>query len=139
MPYSCNYMYQIVNDVYRYPEILPWCGGSEIHHQDEHLMEASLIMSISGMEQKFTTRNNLIPGQSISMELCEGPFEILRGQWRFMPLADSGCKVELDLEFELKPGFASAIIGSAFGKIANSMVDSFCTRAQELDERENKD
>ena len=102
-------------------------------------MEASLVMSISGMEQSFTTRNTMVPGQSIDMQLSDGPFESLQGQWRFTPLEDSGCKVELELKFQLKPGLASAIIGPAFGKIANSMVDSFCTRARKLDECENAD
>lgn len=102
-------------------------------------MKASLTMCISGLEQKFTTQNRMLPGQSIDMELSEGPFETLRGQWRFTPLDDDACKIELDLKFQLKPGLASAIIGPAFGKIANSMVDSFCTRARELDERKNPD
>ena len=102
-------------------------------------MEASLTMRISGMEQRFTTQNRMLPNHSIDMELSEGPFETLQGQWRFTPLDDHACKVELDLKFELKPGLASAIIGPAFGRIANSMVDSFCARARELDERKNPD
>ena len=137
MPYACDYMYQIVNDVRQYPEFLPWCNKSEIHQQDEHSMKASLTMRISGLEERFTTHNRMTPGQSIDMELSDGPFEVLCGQWRFIPLDDLGCKVELNLQFQLKPGLASAIVGPAFGKIANSMVDSFCARARELDERKN--
>lgn len=102
-------------------------------------MEATLTMKISGVEERFTTHNQMSPDQSIDMELFDGPFDTLQGQWRFTPLHDSGCKVELDIKFQLKPGLASAIIGPVFGKIANSMVDSFCARARELDERKNPD
>ena len=137
MPYSAEFMYRIVNDVDRYPEFLPWCGGSEVHRQDEQSMDATLTIRISGIEQKFSTHNRMQPGQSIEMELSEGPFEALQGQWRFTPLEDAGCKIELDLKFEMKQGLASAIIAPAFSKIANTMVDSFCARARVLDEREN--
>ena len=132
-------MYQIVNDVARYSEFLPWCGGSEIHRQDTHSMEASLKINLSGIQQSFTTKNRMQPGQLIEMTLSDGLFESLQGQWRFTPLDEVGCKIELDLNFELKQGLASAIIAPAFSKIANTMVDSFCARARELDERENTD
>jgi ribosome-associated toxin RatA of RatAB toxin-antitoxin module len=66
------------------------------------------------------------------MALVEGPFSRLQGLWSFTPVDDEGCKVELVLEYELKRGLASAIIASAFSRIANTMVSSFCDRANEL-------
>ena len=135
MPYSAEYMYRIVNDVDRYSEFLPWCGGSEVHRADENEMEASISIRLAGLKQRFTTHNRMQPGKSIDMQLVDGPFESLRGRWQFTPLADQGCKVALELQFQLKPGLTSAIIGPAFSKIANTMVDSFCARARELNER----
>lgn len=135
MPYPAETMYRIVNDVKRYPEFLPWCDGSEVHRADEREMEASISIRLAGMAQRFTTHNRMRPNESIDMQLLDGPFDYLRGRWRFTPLADQGCKVELELQFKLKRSLASAIIGPAFNKIANTMVDSFCARARELNER----
>lgn len=137
MPYSAEFMYRIVRDVDLYSEFLPWCGGSEIHRADEHEMEASVVIRLAGLRKRFTTRNRMQPGQRIDMELIEGPFEVLRGQWRFTPIDDQSCRIELELKFQLKAGLAARIIAPAFSKIANTMVDSFCARARELHERQD--
>ena len=56
----------------------------------------------------------------------------LHGRWRFTPLEQDGCKIELLLDFEFKRGLAAAMIAPAFTRIANTLVDSFCQRAREL-------
>ena len=136
MPYDAEFMFQIVNDVAAYPEFLPWCGGIEIHQQTDQLMEASILMQISGLNQRFRTRNNLVPGQSITMTLLNGPFESLDGVWQFTAIAEDGCKIELLLNFEVKQGLAARILKPAFNRIANTMVDSFCERARIIHERQ---
>lgn len=125
-------MYDIVNRVEDYPEFLPWCGGAELHCEDDNSLEASIKISLAGVEQWFRTRNSMVPGESIEIELVDGPFKQLHGHWRFTPLDDDGCKTELKLSFEFKRGLAAAVIAPAFTRIANGMVDSFCQRAQEL-------
>ena len=125
-------MYDLVNNVDAYPEFLPWCGGVEIHHVDRTSMEASILMRGAGLNHWFKTRNRMVPGKLIEMELIQGPFKSLEGRWRFTTVGERGCKIELVLKFEFKHGLATAIIKPAFTRIANTMVDSFCTRAQEL-------
>ena len=71
MPYSPDFMYRIVNDVERYPEFLPWCGGSRVHSASEQDMEASVDINMAGMKQSFTTRNRMQPGERIDMELVD--------------------------------------------------------------------
>ena len=132
MPYPASFMYDVVNNVDSYPDFLPWCGGVETHHVDETSMEASILMRGAGLNHWFKTRNSMQPGKSIAMELVEGPFRKLQGLWSFTPVDADGCRVELVLEYELKRGLASAIIAPAFSRIANTMVSSFCDRANEL-------
>ena len=98
-------------------------------------MEASIRIVKAGLDLWFKTRNTLQPGESIDMCLLEGPFRELEGHWRFTPLADAGCKIELELNFEMKRGLTSAIIAPAFNQIANTLVESFCARAREIHER----
>ena len=135
MPYPAQFMYDIVNDVDSYPEFLPWCGSVKIHQLDNSSMEASILMRGAGLNHWFKTRNSMVPGKSIEMELVEGPFSKLEGLWSFTPIDSEGCKIELRLLFEMKQGLASTLIAPAFSRIANTMVDSFCDRARDQYER----
>lgn len=135
MPYPARFMYDIVNDVERYPEFLPWCGGARIEHADEHSMRAAILMQAAGLNHWFKTRNTMVAGESIEIELVEGPFSRLDGSWRFTQLNDHGCKIELALNFEIRHGLAAAIMTPAFSRIANTLVESFCNRARQLHER----
>lgn len=135
LPYPASFMYDIVNQVEAYPEFLPWCGGARLHQADDTSMEASINISVGGLNQWFKTRNSMVPGKSIEIELVDGPFKRLHGHWRFSALEDEGSKIELVMKFEFKRGLAAAVIAPAFTRIANTMVDSFCQRARELDER----
>lgn len=135
MPYPAQFMYDIVNDVESYPEFLPWCGDVKINQLNNSSMEASILMRGAGLNHWFKTRNSMVPGQSIEMELVEGPFNKLEGLWSFTPIDSDGCKIELMLQFEIKQGLASTLIAPAFSRIANTMVDSFCERARDRYER----
>ena len=135
MPYPVQFMYDIVNDVDSYPVFLPWCGGVKIHKLDNFSMEASILMRGAGLNHWFKTRNSMVPGKSIEIELIEGPFSKLDGRWSFTPIDSEGCKIELRLLFEMKQGLASKLITPAFSRIANTMVDSFCDRAKDQYER----
>ena len=132
LPYPPRFVYDIVNEVEAYPEFLPWCGGVEIEQADTTGMRASIRISGAGLNQWFKTRNRMVPGESIEIELVEGPFTNLQGRWQFTPLDDAGCRIDLTMEFEFKAGLAAALIRPAFTRIANTLVNSFCTRAHQL-------
>ena len=68
------------------------------------------------------------------MQLIDGPFKKLEGGWHFHNLDAESCKIELDLEFEFSLGLASALLTPIFSQIANTMVDSFCSRAYEVNQ-----
>ena len=135
LPFSAEFMYQLVNDIESYPDFLPWCGGARIMRTNAEGMDAAILISKTGLNHWFTTRNRLTPNRQIQMSLLEGPFQRLEGIWRFSELADSGCKIELELDFETRRGMAAKIITPAFSAIANTMVDAFCARARALHER----
>jgi ribosome-associated toxin RatA of RatAB toxin-antitoxin module len=132
MPYSAKQMYDIVNEVDRYPEFLPWCADSRILSQDEGSMEASILMRKGKLNHSFTTCNRLQDGKRIEVQLVKGPFKTLTGAWLFNDLPSHGSKIELDLKFEFSSRIISMLIGPIFTQIANSLVDAFCQRAHEL-------
>ncbi len=130
--YSCQQMYELVNDVPSYPQFLPGCSKATVLSHQTDVITARLDISKAGISQSFTTRNTLTPHHYISMELVDGPFKFLRGGWRFVPLDENACKVVLELHFE----FSNKLIEFAFGKIFNeltaSMVQAFTERAKKV-------
>jgi ribosome-associated toxin RatA of RatAB toxin-antitoxin module len=130
--HSAANMYALVQDVPSYTQFLSWCIAAEVHHQTAMSQEASLAVSIAGMEQRFTTLNQLIPGHSVQMQLLEGPFKDLLGKWSFIPLGEDGSKVSLVMDFHMTKGPMAGLFGRGFGKIADRLVDDFCKRADEV-------
>jgi ribosome-associated toxin RatA of RatAB toxin-antitoxin module len=85
-----------------------------------------------GIRHRVTTRNQLESSQTIDITLVEGPFRNLAGRWHFKLLSEHACKVILTLEFEFTGSLARMTFGQVFSQAANTMVDAFCRRADEL-------
>jgi len=135
--YPAEKMFDLVNDVDRYPEFLPWCGGVEIVDEDEQTVHAALKINYKGIKQRFSTRNRLERpvGEktgSIVMVLVDGPFRVLDGQWRFKPLGEGACKIEFNLHYAFSSKLLEKMFGPVFSHIANSFVDAFVKRAEFL-------
>lgn len=130
--YPAMQMYRLVHDVPSYPEFLRWCTEAVVHEQDFEHQLASLAISVGGLQQRFTTRNRLVPGERLSLSLVEGPFRALSGEWRFLQLGDAGSKVTLELSFDFRRGLVSAAFERGFARIADHLVGEFCHRAEAL-------
>jgi ribosome-associated toxin RatA of RatAB toxin-antitoxin module len=130
--YSAQQMYDLVADIERYGEFLPWCGGARILARDGEKLEASIVIAASGLNRAFTTANRMQSGRRIEMNLKEGPFRKLHGDWHFTPLSETACKIELDLAFEFEHSIVGRILGPVFIPIANGLVDAFHLRAKQL-------
>lgn len=127
---SAQAMYELVCDVDRYPEFLPWCSGAAVLEADKQRQVASVSISRYMPQSSFTTVNTLVEHQSIHMALQDGPFKHLDGTWRFTPLSDSACKIELSVDFEFSSAMVATLISPAFNRVCDSIVNAFITRAQ---------
>jgi ribosome-associated toxin RatA of RatAB toxin-antitoxin module len=133
--YSPHEMYNLVTDVNRYSQFLPWCEHARVVEEHEDGMTAEMGIAFSGVRQTFSTRNLHIPDSEVRMQLLNGPFSQLEGQWNFTPLGDGSqraCKVELTLNYGFDRSALSAVVSPVFDKIASSMVDAFVKRAQQV-------
>ena len=130
--HSAERMFHLVNDIARYPEFLPWCAGAEVHRADADEVMASLEVAKGGVRQRLTTRNRLLVPEAIEMNLVDGPFSNLAGRWHFRELDDNACKVILTLEFEFSGTLSRMTFGTIFSQAANTMVDAFCRRADDI-------
>ena len=130
--HSAMDMYKLVEGVPFYPQFLSWCTSTLVHEQNDEFQKASLTVVVAGIKQSFTTVNTLDHGERVEMKLFEGPFKNLQGEWRFKQLGDDGCKISLELDFEMNSGPMSNLFGKGFGKIADRLVDDFCKRAERV-------
>jgi len=130
--HSAADMFALVRDIESYPQFLPWCSDASVAEQSDTYQVASVYMDKRMQGLKFTTRNSLQADEAIHMGLVDGPFRKLSGVWRFTPLEENACKVELAIDFEFKSRVLGAILGSAFTKICDTMVAAFVKRADEL-------
>jgi len=132
VPYSAAQMYTLVEDVESYPDFLPWCSDAELHWREEDILEGSVEMHRAGLRRRFRTRNTMRQDEAIDMTLVDGPFSHLSGGWHFRALGTAGCKVSLDMEFEVKSRTTDRLLGRYFEEICNSLVDAFVRRAGEI-------
>lgn len=130
--FTCAQMYELVNDVARYPEFMAGCSGAEILACDAHSLTARLTLKKAGFEHSFVTRNQLQPPHDMRMQLVEGPFKQFEGAWHFTALGELGCKVAFELQFEMHSGLLAAALGKVFEQAASQQVESLCRRAQQL-------
>ena len=133
--YTAQEMFDLVADVARYPEFLPWCDHALIREQDGQGMTAEVGIALAGVRKSFVTRNLHEPGRRVTMTLVEGPFSQLDGDWHFHPVGDGSqraCKVELELHYGFDSRTLAAVIGPVFDRIAATFVDAFIKRAEQV-------
>jgi ribosome-associated toxin RatA of RatAB toxin-antitoxin module len=142
--YSPHEIYELVVDVESYPRFLPWCERAEILGRDAQGLTARLHLAYSGIRHAFTTKNVDVPDESVRIGLVDGPFSLLEGHWRFVPLplngaqatgdraAASACKIEFEMRYAFSNGVLEAAISPVFDRIANTFVDSFVRRAEQV-------
>ncbi len=128
--HSASQMFDLVADVEKYPQFMPWCGGANVSAQDEHGMQASITISLAGIKQTFTTRNKHLYSSCIELELVDGPFSALTGKWEFIALSEDACKVLFTLNYQFSNRTLETLVGPIFNRIASSFIDSFTQRAQ---------
>ena len=132
VPHSAAEMFALVDDIERYPEFLPWCGGTRVLSRDALTTVATIDINYLGIRQSFTTANLKQGSESMQITLREGPFKELEGAWHFAPLGSDGCKVSLRLDYAFANAVLDAAVGPVFGMIANTMIERFVERAVAL-------
>jgi ribosome-associated toxin RatA of RatAB toxin-antitoxin module len=124
-------MYQLVNEIERYPEFVPWCAAARIESRKESEVVATLSIKRGPLHAEFTTRNLLEPDRRVLMQFVSGPFRVLEGLWTFTPLGELGCRVELEMRFEFANRVAGTLFEPLFENTAASLVDAFVKRARD--------
>jgi coenzyme Q-binding protein COQ10 len=137
MPYSAQEMYDLVADVERYPEFLPWNAAARIRSRREEgereVMEADLVISFKVFRERFGSRVTLwSEAHRIDTEYLDGPFQHMHSYWKFTDRPEGGCDVEFFVDFEFRNALLRRVIGAVFDQAMHRIVKAFETRAREL-------
>lgn len=133
--FSPSEMFDLVVDVARYPEFLPWCSHGKVLERHDGGMTAEVGIAFKGITQTFTTRNEHVPGREVKLHLVKGPFSRLEGVWTFSPVGEGeqrACRIDLKLNYGFSSAVLSKLVGPVFDKIATSLVDAFVQRAEQV-------
>ncbi|TDK44971.1 type II toxin-antitoxin system RatA family toxin [Antarcticimicrobium luteum] len=137
LPYSAREMYDLVADVARYPEFLPWTAAARIRSRTPiadggEVMEADLVISFKVFRERFGSRVTLWPDEGrIDTEYLDGPFRYMRSQWRFADNGE-GCEISFFVDFEFKSAVLQKLIGVVFNEAMQRIVRAFEMRAKAL-------
>ncbi len=137
LPYSAAQMYDLVADVARYPEFLPWTAAARIRSRTViaagEVMEADLVISFKVFRERFGSRVTLLPEQGrILTEYLDGPFRHLKSTWTFADRAEGGSDVTFDVDFEFRNALLAGVIGLVFNEAMTRVVRAFEARAKAL-------
>jgi ribosome-associated toxin RatA of RatAB toxin-antitoxin module len=132
VPHTAKEMFALVDAVEKYPEFLPWCGGTKLLLRDAGTTVATIEINYHGIRQSFTTENAKQEPESMHISLREGPFKALDGLWQFTALGTSGCKVALRMDYSFANSVLESGVGPVFGFIASTMIECFVARADAI-------
>ena len=137
LPHSARQMYDLVADVARYPEFLPWTAAARIKSREPvdggEVMEADLVISFKVFRERFGSRVTLLPDQQVILtEYIDGPFRQLKSVWRFADLPGGGCEVSFEVDFEFRNAILAGVIGLVFNEAMQRVVRAFQARAAKL-------
>lgn len=131
LPYEPWKLYDLVADVERYPQFLPWCLASRIKKREDNVFFADLVIGFKMVRERFTSRVQLTDGQRIDVSYTEGPFQYLNNHWIFEP-AEGGTMIDFYVDFEFRSAFLQRIMGTLFNEAVRRMVTAFERRAEQL-------
>ena len=133
LPYSPAQMFNLVADIERYPEFLPWCVACRITRRDGSIIWGDLMVGFKVFRETFTSKVTLHGGHGIDVEYIDGPFRYLNNHWKFMPATEAsggqGCEINFFIDFEFRSRMLQVVANTVFKEAVRRMVGAFEIRA----------
>ncbi|MEZ5692280.1 MAG: type II toxin-antitoxin system RatA family toxin [Altererythrobacter sp.] len=132
LPYSAQQMFDLVADVGRYGEFLPWVVATRVKSDNGHEMIADMLVGFKSLREKFTSRVEKQRPDVIKVHYVDGPLKDLDNEWRFRPVEADACEIDFSVDFTFRNAMFEKLAGQYFDKAFRKMVDAFEARAAEL-------
>lgn len=132
LPYTPEQMFDLVADVGRYGEFLPWVIAVRVRRDTPSEMIADLVVGFKSLRETFTSRVEKHRPSAIEVDYIEGPLKYLHNSWKFRPDGEGGCIVDFCVDFAFKNKVFEMLAGQVFDKALRRMTNAFEARADEL-------
>lgn len=132
LPYTPEQLFDLVADVRRYPEFLPWVAATRIRSDGETEMVADLVVGFGSLKETFASRVHKEQPRRIAIDYIEGPLKFLHNEWRFKPAAGGGTDIHFCVDFAFKSRIFEALAGQMFDRALRRMIGAFEARAHRL-------
>lgn len=132
LPYTRDQLFDLVIDVEKYPEFLPWCLGCRVKKREEGLVVADMVIGFKVFREGFTSRVSHHRPHRIDVSYTDGPFKYLDNHWIFNDLGNGHTEIDFFVDFEFRSRILQAAIGAVFGEAVRKMINAFEGRAYDL-------
>ena len=132
LPYTSAQMFDLVADVAKYPQFLPWVIASRITKRDGNVFYADLVIGFKMFRETFTSRVTALRPDHVHVEYISGPMKHLSNHWRFIDNEDGGTTIDFFLDFEFRSPIMQRVVGVLFQEAVRRMVAAFEARARAL-------
>lgn len=137
LPYSPEQMFDLVADVARYPEFLPWVIATRVRSDSETEMVADMLVGFKAIREKFTSRVEKRRPSQVEVFYVDGPLKDLDNNWLFRETEDGGCEIDFCVDFTFRNALFEAMAGQYFDRAFRKMMEAFEKRADDLYGRSN--
>jgi len=132
LAHSPQQMFELVADVERYPQFLPWCLGTRVTRRDSDSLDADMLIGFRMFRERFGSHVEFDrASREIKVRYTHGPFRYLVNNWRFLPHAE-GCEIDFSVDFEFRSRLLQKMVGALFTEAIHRMVRAFEARAREI-------
>lgn len=131
LPYSADAMFDLVADVARYPEFLPWVSAVRVRSDSDTEMVADMIVGFASLRERFTSRVVKVRPHTIHVDYLDGPLKFLRNDWMFEAVG-TGCRIDFCVEFAFRNRIFEMVAGQVFDQALRKMINAFEKRAEAL-------
>src|ERR671916_1316359 len=116
MPYTPEQMFDLVADVKRYQEFLPWVAATRVRSNSETQMIADLVVGFRSLKETFTSRVNKHRPDRIEIDYIEGPLKFLHNSWKFAPDGKGGTDIDFCVDFAFRNRLFETLAGQMFDR-----------------------
>jgi coenzyme Q-binding protein COQ10 len=131
VPYRPEQLFDLVADVEKYPQFLPWCAAARVRNRTPTELIADITVGFGPFRETFTSRDTMERPGRIRVSYERGPFRYLNNTWVFQPHSQ-GCEVDFFIDFEFSSRILQAAIGVVFNEAVRRMVGAFMKRARDV-------
>ncbi len=125
LPYSPEQMFDLVADVKRYQEFLPWVAATRVRSDSETLMIADLVVGFRSIKETFASRVTKQRPHRLTVDYLEGPLKYLHNSWKFEPDGKGGTNIRFCVDFAFKSRIFEALAGQMFDRALRRLFGAF--------------